>query len=75
LFTSQQIVELKEVLEMCRDEIFTVRKYAFLSLLAIFKDIIPGYRIRLPTEKEKQMKVNPNLPLLPLKQKHFSKKA
>ncbi|KAI8020232.1 Nucleolar complex-associated protein 3 [Camellia lanceoleosa] len=28
------------------------------SLLAVFKDIIPGYRIRLPTEKEQEMVVS-----------------
>jgi nucleolar complex protein 3 len=30
-----------------------VRKLAILSQLAVFKDIIPGYRIRSLTEKEK----------------------
>ena len=28
-----------------------------LSLLAVFLDILPGYRIRPPTEKEKEMNV------------------
>eukprot|EP00850_Spirogloea_muscicola_P014235 SM000101S09233 [mRNA] locus=s101:66158:69988:+ [translate_table: standard] len=32
--------------------------FAMLSLAAIFKDIIPGYRIRLPTEKEVAMPVS-----------------
>ncbi|KAL4073525.1 nucleolar complex-associated protein-domain-containing protein [Scleroderma citrinum] len=35
-----------------------VRKLAFLSQLAVFKDIIPGYRIRQLTEKEKTEKVS-----------------
>jgi hypothetical protein len=34
-----------------------VSRLAMLSLLAVFKDIIPGYRIRLPTEKELEVKV------------------
>ena len=29
-----------------------------LSLLAVFKDILPGYRIRLPTEKELEVPVS-----------------
>ena len=29
-----------------------------LSLLAVFKDVLPGYRIRLPTEKELAMPVS-----------------
>ncbi|KAJ7109342.1 nucleolar complex-associated protein-domain-containing protein [Mycena epipterygia] len=35
-----------------------VRKLAILSQLAVFKDIIPGYRIRALTEKEKSEKVS-----------------
>jgi len=35
-----------------------VRKLAFLSQLAVFKDIIPGYRIRPLTDKEKEEKVS-----------------
>lgn len=53
-----QIVELKELLKIAEDEIFVVRKLAFLSLLAVFKDVVPGYRIRLASEKEKQMKIS-----------------
>jgi nucleolar complex protein 3 len=36
----------------------TVQKMALLSLLAIFKDILPGYRIRLPTETENHIKLS-----------------
>ncbi|KAF5380844.1 hypothetical protein D9615_003924 [Tricholomella constricta] len=36
----------------------TIRKMAILSQLAVFKDIIPGYRIRALTEKEKAEKVS-----------------
>lgn len=35
-----------------------IRKLALLSQLAVFKDIIPGYRIRPLTEKEKEEKVS-----------------
>ncbi|KAJ6547529.1 nucleolar complex-associated protein-domain-containing protein [Mycena capillaripes] len=35
-----------------------IRKLAILSQLAVFKDIIPGYRIRALTEKEKAEKVS-----------------
>lgn len=36
----------------------TVRKYAMISLMEVFKDIVPGYRMRIPTDKEKSQKVN-----------------
>lgn len=35
-----------------------IRKLAFLSQLAVFRDIIPGYRIRALTDKEKEEKVS-----------------
>ena len=35
-----------------------IRKLALLSQLAVFKDIIPGYRIRPLTDKEKAEKVS-----------------
>lgn len=35
-----------------------IRKLAILSQLAVFKDIIPGYRIRALTEKENSEKVS-----------------
>lgn len=38
-----------------QDEV--VGQLAMLSLLAVFKDICPGYRVRLPTEKELEVKV------------------
>ena len=50
-----------------------------LSLLAVFKDVLPGYRIRLPTEKELAMPVSKDVKrtrdyeatLLRLYQVHF----
>ncbi|KAL1559864.1 Nucleolar complex-associated protein 3 [Salvia divinorum] len=49
---------LKEMLEISKDEDSTIVIIGLKSLLAVFKDIIPGYRIRLPTEKEQEMKVS-----------------
>ncbi|XP_068320439.1 nucleolar complex-associated protein 3 isoform X2 [Pyrus communis] len=52
------IKSLKEILQICKDNNHAIFKLGLLSLLAVFKDIIPGYRIRLPTEKELEMKVS-----------------
>ncbi|KAL3643142.1 hypothetical protein CASFOL_013957 [Castilleja foliolosa] len=49
---------LKEMLEMSKDGNSAIVILSLKSLLAVFKAIIPGYRIRLPTEKEKEMKVS-----------------
>ncbi|KAK6645744.1 hypothetical protein PHAVU_L001854 [Phaseolus vulgaris] len=49
---------LKEMVQISKDNNHTIVKLGLLSLLAVFKDIIPGYRIRLPTEKELEMKVS-----------------
>ncbi|KAF3784925.1 Nucleolar complex protein [Nymphaea thermarum] len=54
----KNISSLKELLGMCNDDNKTIVKLGLLSLLAVFKDIIPGYHIRLPTEKELQMVVS-----------------
>jgi nucleolar complex protein 3 len=35
-----------------------VARLAMLSLAAVFRDVLPGYRIRLPTEKELAMPVS-----------------
>ncbi|GMJ11650.1 NucleOlar Complex associated 3 [Hibiscus trionum] len=49
---------LKEMLQFTKDGDISIVKLGLLSLLAVFKDIIPGYRIRLPTEKELEMNVS-----------------
>ncbi|KAL4294798.1 hypothetical protein HN51_045618 [Arachis hypogaea] len=49
---------LKDMLQISKDNDPTIVKLGLLSLLAVFKDIVPGYRIRLPTEKELEMKVS-----------------
>ncbi|OVA07896.1 CCAAT-binding factor [Macleaya cordata] len=52
------IKSLKDILQISKDEDQSIVKLGLLSLLAVFKDIIPGYRIRLPTEKELEMTVS-----------------
>ncbi|XP_020109414.1 nucleolar complex protein 3 homolog isoform X2 [Ananas comosus] len=52
------IRSLKELLNICNDKDRNIVKLALMSLLAVFKDIIPGYRIRSPTEKELAMTVS-----------------
>ena len=36
---------------------FTVKKLVMLSMLEIFKDVIPSYRIRALTEQEKSQRM------------------
>ncbi|XP_022147948.1 nucleolar complex protein 3 homolog [Momordica charantia] len=55
---NSNIKSLKEMLQIAKDSDQAIVKLGLLSLLAVFKDIIPGYRIRLPTEKELEMKVS-----------------
>lgn len=52
------IGSLKELQEMCEDRDDRVASLALLSSMAVFKDILPGYRIRLPTEKELEVVVS-----------------
>ncbi|MQM01362.1 hypothetical protein Taro_034113 [Colocasia esculenta] len=52
------IKSLKDLLQFCNDEDHKVVKLGLLSLLAVFKDIIPGYQIRPLTQKELEMKVS-----------------
>lgn len=52
------IKSLKEMLQISKDGDYAVQLLGLKSLLAVFKDIIPGYRIRLPTEKELEMVVS-----------------
>ncbi|KAI3675652.1 hypothetical protein L1987_85244 [Smallanthus sonchifolius] len=52
------IKSLKEMLQICKDGDRDILILGLKSLLAVFKDIIPGNRIRLPTEKELAMVVS-----------------
>ena len=56
--------KLAQLQELCTHEDLQVCKLAMLSLLAVFKDVLPGYRIRLPTAKEKQVQVTKSVRLL-----------
>ncbi|KAI9293580.1 NOC3p-domain-containing protein [Neoconidiobolus thromboides FSU 785] len=49
---------LKELKLFCFDKNLMVRKYGYLTLLSLFKDILPSYRIRPLTEAERKMKVS-----------------
>ncbi|KNC84034.1 hypothetical protein SARC_03744 [Sphaeroforma arctica JP610] len=40
------------------------RKLALVSLMAVYKDVLPGYRIRLPTEAEQKQKVSKEVAVL-----------
>ena len=50
--------QLRELRELCSHEDLTVCKLAILSLATVFKDVIPGYRIRELTDKEKSAVVS-----------------
>jgi len=43
---------------MSNDPDVTVKKLVILSECAVYKDIIPGYRIRIPTEKEQKVRLS-----------------
>lgn len=49
--------ELEEVLKLSEDRDLEIARLGALSAVLVFKDIVPGYRIRPLTEKELQMKV------------------
>ncbi|KAA6426215.1 MAG: hypothetical protein FRX49_04067, partial [Trebouxia sp. A1-2] len=49
---------MRSLLTLAADKDVQVSRLAMLSLLAVFKDILPGYRIRLPTEKELEIPVS-----------------
>ena len=56
-----QISKLGDLLQVTAEKdvdlFVTVRKLGMVSLLEVFKDIIPGYHIRSLTETEKSQKV------------------
>lgn len=49
---------LRGLLALTVDEDIEIVRMALLSLMAVFKDILPGYCIRLPTQKEQAMPVS-----------------
>ncbi|RAL40660.1 hypothetical protein DM860_006730 [Cuscuta australis] len=52
------IKSLKEIIQICNHGDHEILILGLKSLFAIFRDIIPGFRIRLPTEKEQEMKLS-----------------
>ncbi|GIL93115.1 hypothetical protein Vretifemale_20565 [Volvox reticuliferus] len=50
--------ELRTLQALVGDADSMTARLALLSLFAVFKDILPGYRIRPPTEKELEVKVS-----------------
>jgi len=49
---------IHRLLSLLNDDDKAVQQLVLLSLLAVFRDIIPSYRIRLPTEAELSQKVS-----------------
>ncbi|KAI8138282.1 nucleolar complex-associated protein-domain-containing protein [Fennellomyces sp. T-0311] len=52
------IGKLKTLRAIAKDDNPTIQKLALLTQLAVYKDIIPGYRIRPLTEKEESVQVS-----------------
>ncbi|CAG8507937.1 5954_t:CDS:10 [Dentiscutata erythropus] len=52
------IGQLKILREIATNNNLTIKKLALLTQLVVYKDIIPGYRIRQLTDKEKATKVS-----------------
>ena len=50
--------DLREVCKLCEDRDGQIARLAALSMVLVFKDVCPGYRIRPPTPKELAMKVS-----------------
>jgi nucleolar complex protein 3 len=48
----KNVAELKNLLKFCSDSRPEVMQLSLLTLLAVFRDIIPGYRIRKLSEEE-----------------------
>lgn len=48
---------MEELNQLCKDTDSVISQLAIVSMTEVFKDIIPGYRIRLPTEAERNNKV------------------
>eukprot|EP00198_Chlamydomonas_reinhardtii_P008517 XP_001697854.1 predicted protein [Chlamydomonas reinhardtii] len=53
---SVPMTKMPLALAASRDGNTLVSRLAMLSLLAVYKDILPGYRIRPPTDKEQEVK-------------------
>jgi len=54
----EHIGQLKNLAELARSRNMVVRKLAMVTQLAVYKDIIPGYRIRPVSEEELKQKLS-----------------
>ncbi|KAG0170744.1 hypothetical protein DFQ28_003874 [Apophysomyces sp. BC1034] len=54
----ENIDRLKTLRNIGKDDLATVKKLSLLTQLAVYKDIIPGYRIRALTDKEEGVQVS-----------------
>jgi hypothetical protein len=52
---------LQNLQQLCGDPDPVIRKLAMLSCVAIFRDVAPGYRVRLPTAAEASARVRKDL--------------
>lgn len=52
-----QVGLLRRLREISEDRNITIQKLALATQLAVYKDIIPGYRIRPLTDEEQKAKV------------------
>jgi len=50
--------KMEQLFNLVEEDDFVIQQLATLSMLAVLQDILPSYRIRLPTEKELQQKVS-----------------
>eukprot|EP00803_Ostreobium_quekettii_P010290 evm.model.scf_1207.4 EVM.evm.TU.scf_1207.4 scf_1207:16888-32564(-) len=50
--------DFKRLLDMVDHPLKQISKLAMMTLMAVFKDVVPAYRIRLPTETELKMRVS-----------------
>ncbi|KAJ3380299.1 Nucleolar complex protein 3 [Lobulomyces angularis] len=55
---------LKTLREFTKDNSNTIKKFAYITQLAVYKDIIPGYRIRQLSAKESTIAVSKEVKIL-----------
>jgi len=53
-----KVGKIQELLEIVNEPLLTLKKLSVLTIFAVFKDILPSYRIRPLTEEERSAKVS-----------------
>ena len=61
--------------KLVADKDAAVARLASLSAMLVFKDLAPGYRIRLPTQKELEMAVSKDVQVIRDYETNFLKGA